>query len=1616
MSQGPFLAYKEDLAGSGVHDGVFVRTSRFHESSSGGMWSGPDSTEGGATFLLTASSQSLVVYSLDSGKLSVKRRFDLFGAPRALKVVSLLNPDKKQVEDHVVASFDRAKLVILALDARTGDLEPLRFVNAEDDAIGLGATVRVSALHKAGHEVELELDTVAKLACAYVYENSFLFVPLRLEDGPSTTSTLAASKPFVVPLLKLGIRGRVLSYFFMAGHQQPALAILYETDGTVPIGHVAKVQHKCSVVVMGVDVVRHQLKKLWERHGLPHDSTTLFAIQHPALQGALGVVSMNAIILLSRDFITAISLNAFSTITVDDDSITMRESGLEDAVEADASTWLQVGPSSFLASLKNGVLLEMRLRFEGGNHWSHLMVNFLPVAASVHVSSMVTNASKTMLLLCSSVSDTLLLQMSVPLPLAEEAIENTSKKQKQAKDAGMTVEEEHSILYTESKSNTDALDVDPEVDMELRVLDSIASIGPIVDGTFVSWTEAMSTNLTPSIKWPSKDEAISQIPKLTQSAAAFIHESESKTALQLCGGLHKDSSIVRMYRGMRLAKVASRPFQGATKVFALSCGTGDDSGALIILTYIKKIRVLSMNFADKGLDFEELKPEDMGFESVFTDGVTDLGGGVAVQVCPDKLRLVKFSGTSGKCIKETDVQDIGGIEGESFGAVDFLEPYLVTTSSENNAYLFEYKSQKAVLTLVKKLSGEAPTENNSRHHAQVIEGQLCSVSLFHGAVGISPAASGMFTGLKQGPESSSGDSGLEREEKYLYGEVVGIGADDCVNATMAITEPEKSASETKAAPKSKKRKTKKQLQEEKEAEEAATEASANPNPSAAAASVRLPDPLPALEDDMHVVLGYRDGRMAVLSINDDNSVFACSLGEPKTRLPCAAQLTHLEKPSVDPDFLTTFADLRIERISGEDGSKWLCIVGVTDMGEAIVYIVHETDSVRSLVLERLPVSFVTRRKRQHRGKARRSSLGGEAGASAAAAALSSSGLGWGGLIERINMQGRSGLMVGSGTPMMLMCQQGSAVTLSLGFPEIPYANPGRYHTARVHCAGTGYFLSLWSEGESALPAASLGIYREASGLHITDRGNVTFHRTRMGKTCHSCKAILPKLTNDNTEMAMLKRDATFLAVCSQEKGEQFQQEVLSLGEQEEELKNYERFFDITQSFHEPSTDYGPIPLVSDLEYDLSIIQAGTAVDTFKLDRGEHVMETTTLSMLANQPGELEKRRAFIAVATNISDKHGDDTQGEGRLLLFAIDYSQFQSVARGGDATQSEAKTDDTTGDEQMDVDGAAAMSDDALGTEGRAAFLESIRPKLRLLWEGPGPASIVRQFGEYVLSTVGATLYVYKFVPESMELEQISFFIAQFYIQSVSIIKDYILLGDARESVQFVIWREADNALMLLGRDYDHSCALSTGYVVDDSSLGMVVADREANVRVLQYNPANAAESKQGYRLLNLAEFHLGCKAHTLLSSQMLSYPEAPQSSGNRRMSRGGGGRDLAPLSRLAKTNSKRFGLVVGGHDGTVGTFQPVDERVYRRLALLQQIMGWIVPAHFGLNSREFRRLKTFVPKPFNKSGVLDGKLLSKFVLLEPLVQADVVAAMGTTMDTVMDNLVDLDMMSTVF
>lgn len=119
---------------------------------------------------------------------------------------------------------------------------------------------------------------------------------------------------------------------------------------------------------------------------------------------------------------------------------------------------------------------------------------------------------------------------------------------------------------------------------------------------------------------------------------------------------------------------------------------------------------------------------------------------------------------------------------------------------------------------------------------------------------------------------------------------------------------------------------------------------------------------------------------------------------------------------------------------------------------------------------------------------------------------------------------------------------------------------------------------------------------------------------------------------------------------------------------------------------------------------------------------------------------------------------------------------------------------------------------------------------------------------------------------------------------------------------------------------------------------------------------------------------------------------------------------------SRFNKSLTTKICSVAGTVDGAVGIFVPLDEKVYRRLALLQQLLSTSVETCCYLNPQEFRVFRSTRVRTERKKGMLDGVLLWHFLNLDAALQDDLAAAMGITTDLILENLQDIDMTTGFF
>lgn len=270
------------------------------------------------------------------------------------------------------------------------------------------------------------------------------------------------------------------------------------------------------------------------------------------------------------------------------------------------------------------------------------------------------------------------------------------------------------------------------------------------------------------------------------------------------------------------------------------------------------------------------------------------------------------------------------------------------------------------------------------------------------------------------------------------------------------------------------------------------------------------------------------------------------------------------------------------------------------------------------------------------------------------------------------------------------------------------------------------------------------------------------------------------------------------------------------------------------------------------------------------------------------------------------------------------------------------------------------------------------------------GAISAVASLQGYLLIASGPKIILHKW--NGTELTGVAFFDAPpLHVVSLNVVKNFILLGDIHKSIYFLSWKEQGSQLNLLAKDFGSLDCFATEFLIDGSTLSLIVSDEQKNVQVFYYAP-KMSESWKGQKLLSRAEFHVGAHVTKFMRLQML--PTSSSQSG--------------PTPVSDKTN--RFALLFGTLDGSIGCIAPLDELTFRRLQSLQRKLVDTVPHVAGLNPRSFRQFhsngKAHRPGP---DSIVDCELLYHYELLSLDEQLEIAHQIGTTRSQILSNLNDL-------
>ena len=377
-------------------------------------------------FLLTGTFSSLNVYKIirrttelnESISLQHVYTSKIYG--RIRDVSCYLN---RVTNEHIfVLSFDSGKFVQGYYDLNQNEFVSIKLFNIEETAIGTGSNFHLvtsgqMSFPGLGATPQISVHADGTIACSVIHGRYLFFLPL--VNNVQDFLKCEISSPFIKDVATMGLTGPVIDFTFLTsgGRESinPLLAILQESL-PLPVGHVSKVRNVCTLTILSVDASLGHMVILWQQHDLPHDSTRVLSFSHTHAETLCAIVSMNALLFITRNQVTGLAVNDVASVTV---SSVMklhpwpsRAGWGAHGIELDRSQWVCAAENTLVASLKDGALFSFSLVFasEGG------LSDVLIIPELLYLGSRCTHVScskdSSLWFLASSNSDALLLRAS----------------------------------------------------------------------------------------------------------------------------------------------------------------------------------------------------------------------------------------------------------------------------------------------------------------------------------------------------------------------------------------------------------------------------------------------------------------------------------------------------------------------------------------------------------------------------------------------------------------------------------------------------------------------------------------------------------------------------------------------------------------------------------------------------------------------------------------------------------------------------------------------------------------------------------------------------------------------------------------------------------------------------------------------------------------------------------------------------------------------------------------------------------------------------------------------------------------------------------------------------
>eukprot|EP00172_Hildenbrandia_rubra_P002612 Plantae.Rhodophyta-Hildenbrandia_rubra.ctg35872.p1 GENE.Plantae.Rhodophyta-Hildenbrandia_rubra.ctg35872~~Plantae.Rhodophyta-Hildenbrandia_rubra.ctg35872.p1 ORF type:complete len:489 (+),score=67.89 Plantae.Rhodophyta-Hildenbrandia_rubra.ctg35872:102-1469(+) len=270
-----------------------------------------------------------------------------------------------------------------------------------------------------------------------------------------------------------------------------------------------------------------------------------------------------------------------------------------------------------------------------------------------------------------------------------------------------------------------------------------------------------------------------------------------------------------------------------------------------------------------------------------------------------------------------------------------------------------------------------------------------------------------------------------------------------------------------------------------------------------------------------------------------------------------------------------------------------------------------------------------------------------------------------------------------------------------------------------------------------------------------------------------------------------------------------------------------------------------------------------------------------------------------------------------------------------------------------------------------------------------PGPVTAVAALEGYVVCGVGPQVHVYKLVGD--EIVHLSFAFAQLYIASIATLKQYVVTADMVKSIQFLFWRERNNSVNFLGKDYEHLEAYATEYLIDNDQLSIVLSDSRGNIQLMDYVHVSNPESRGGTRLLSNGGVCISTRINQFLRARVI----APSYDNT----------DSTVTKTKADTGAGTHATLFPAHDGSIGGVVPIDMKTFHLLLRLLEVLENCdaLERYAGLNPKLF---SAFRPQSQGHQ-MLDQRLVSCHLLrqfwnLDHVTAMEVAEEAGTNVEQI--------------